>query len=73
MNKEEFDAYIRELPPEKMLRGHAWYTALDTWTIEGHTLPRGIYDIAKKNIEGEIFLDEVTALIEKAAAEERGE
>ena len=67
MNKEEFDAYIRELPPENMLRGHAWYTALDSWEIEGHKLPRGIYDIAKLNIEGEIFLDEVTALIERAA------
>ena len=73
MNKEEFDVYIRDLPPEKMLRGHAWYTALDSWALEGHSVPAGIYDIAKMNIEGEIFLDEVTPLIERAAREERGE
>ena len=63
MAKEEhyidFDEYIRQGEPEQREAAYAWSTAIGLQAVDGLTTSEYLNDLARRNIEGEITIDEV--------------
>ncbi|MBE5970294.1 MAG: cell filamentation protein Fic [Lachnospiraceae bacterium] len=62
-NNNPFDEYIKNLPPTKKELGHAWSAAIGLQDVDGLKPSKYLYETAKKNIDGEITLDEAGDLI----------
>lgn len=62
-NIEEFDEYIRQGEPDKKEKAYIWQTAIGLQAVDGLSTSGYLKETAKRNIEGEITVDEVGRLI----------
>lgn len=60
----DFDSYIREVEPCKQERGKNWATAIGLQKVDGLTPSKYLYETAKRNIEGEISIEEAKKIID---------
>jgi len=63
IKKDPFDEYIKNLPPTRKELGQAWSTAIGLQDVDGLKPSEYLYATAKKNIDGEISIDEAGDLI----------
>jgi fido (protein-threonine AMPylation protein) len=64
MNKDHFEQYYREEEPDKAKKAYLWSTAIGLQDVDGLKPSKYLIEAAKRNIEGDISLDEVNKLIE---------
>lgn len=77
----DFDEYIRQVEPSKKERGKAWAAAIGLQQVDKLVPSSYLYETARRNIEGEISIDEANQLIDsyyerkssRSAEEERTE
>ena len=67
----DFDAYIRQGEPDKRKRADAWRVAIGLQAVDGLQVSDYLLELARKNIEGELTMDEVSDLLDKRYAYER--
>ena len=60
----DFEEYIRNTEPEKKDKTYAWSTAIGLQQVDGLTPSKYLFDTAKRNIDGEISIDEAKSLID---------
>ncbi len=58
-----FDEYIRQGEPSKREAAYAWSTAIGLQAVDGLKTSEYLNDLARRNIEGEITIDEVDQLL----------
>ncbi|MDE5999710.1 MAG: Fic family protein [Bacteroidaceae bacterium] len=58
-----FDEYIRQSEPQKREKGYAWQTAIGLQSVDGLKPSDYLIETARKDIEGEITIDEAEQLI----------
>ena len=63
INIEEFDEYIRQGEPDKKEKAYIWQTAIGLQAVDGLSTSEYLKETAKRNIEGEITIDEVSRLV----------
>ena len=63
VNIEDFDEYIRQGEPDKKEKAYIWQTAIGLQAVDGLSTSDYLKETAKRNIEGEITVDEVGKLI----------
>ena len=63
INIEDFDEYIRQGEPDKKEKAYIWQTAIGLQAVDGLSTSEYLKEAAKRNIEGEITVDEVGWLI----------
>ena len=63
INTEDFDEYIRQGEPDKKEKAYIWQTAIGLQAVDGLSTSEYLKEAAKRNIEGEITVDEVGKLI----------
>lgn len=59
----DFDEYIRQVEPTKREAAYAWSTAIGLQAVDGLKTSDYLNDLARRNIEGEITIDEVDRLL----------
>ncbi|MDR0972741.1 MAG: Fic family protein [Prevotellaceae bacterium] len=59
----DFDDYIRQGEPQKREKGYAWQTAIGLQAVDGLKPSDYLIETARKDIEGEITIDEAERLI----------
>lgn len=59
-----FDEYIRQGEPQKREKGYAWQTAIGLQAVDGLKPSDYLIETARKDIEGEITIDEAEQLIQ---------
>ena len=59
----DFDEYIRQSEPEKQQKGYIWQTAIGLQDVDGLKPSEYLIETAKKNIDGDITLEEANELI----------
>lgn len=68
-NKEQnyikFNEYIKASDSHKRERAEAWRVAIGLQAVDGLQVSEYLIELAKKNIEGELTIDEVRELIKK--------
>jgi fido (protein-threonine AMPylation protein)/DNA-binding CsgD family transcriptional regulator len=72
IKKDPFDEYIKNLPPTRKELGQAWSTAIGLQDVDGLQTSEYLYETAKKNIAGEISVDEATRLIDSYYEDKNG-
>ena len=69
MNEKEqyinFDEYIRQGEPQKKERAEAWRVAIGLQAVDGLKTSEYLQDTARRNIEGEITIDEARELVKE--------
>ena len=60
----DFDSYIIQSEPEKQENGKLWQTAIGLQQVDGLTPSKYLYETAKRNIDGEITIEEAKQLID---------
>ena len=69
MNEKEqyinFDEYIRQGEPQKKERAEAWRVAIGLQAVDGLKTSEYLQDTARRNIEGEITIDEACELVKE--------
>ena len=70
-NYINFDEYIKASEPHKRERAEAWRVAIGLQAVDGLQVSDYLIELAKKNIEGELTIDEVRELIKKHYEEKR--
>jgi len=60
----DFDSYILQSEPEKQENGKLWQTAIGLQQVDGLTPSKYLYETAKRNIDGEITIEEAKKLID---------
>ena len=63
IKKDPFSEYIRNLPPTRKELGNAWSAAIGLQDVDGLKTSGYLHETAKKNIDGEITIDEAGELI----------
>lgn len=63
IKKDPFEEYIKNLPPTRKELGQAWQAAIGLQDVDGLKPSEYLYETAKKNIDGEISVDEARDLI----------
>lgn len=63
MNKDPFKEYLKESEPSKREKGYAWYTAIGLQNVDGLKTSSYLLDTAKRNIEGEISIEQAQTLL----------
>ena len=63
IKNDPFEEYIKNLPPTRREMGEAWSAAIGLQDVDGLKPSEYLYETAKKNIDGEITIDEVDELI----------
>lgn len=63
IKKDPFEEYIKNLPPSRKELGQAWSAAVGLQDVDGLKPSDYLYSTAKKNIDGEITIDEAGELI----------
>lgn len=61
----DFDEYIRQGEPAKKQRAENWQIAIGLQAVDGLTPSKYLLDVARRNIEGEISIDEASELIDR--------
>jgi ABC-type metal ion transport system substrate-binding protein len=59
----DFDEYIRQSEPDKQQKGYIWQTAIGLQDVDGLKPSEYLLETAKKNIDGDITLEEANELI----------
>ncbi len=59
----DFDEYIRQSEPDKQQKGYIWQTAIGLQDVDGLKPSEYLIETAKKNIDGDITLEEANELI----------
>jgi fido (protein-threonine AMPylation protein) len=59
-----FDEYIRQGEPSQREAAYAWSTAIGLQAVDGLKTSDYLNDLARRNIEGEISIDEVDTLLD---------
>ena len=59
----DFDEYIRQSEPDKQKKGYIWQTAIGLQNVDGLKPSEYLIETAKKNIDGDITLEEANDLI----------
>ena len=60
----DFDTYILQSEPSKQEKGKLWQTAIGLQQVDGLTPSKYLYETAKRNIDGEITIEEAKQLID---------
>ena len=60
-----FDEYIRQGEPQKKERAEAWSEAICLQAVDGLNVSDYLLDLARRNIEGEISMEEVDKLLDE--------
>ena len=60
----DFDGYIRQGEPAQREAAYAWSTAIGLQAVDGLTTSEYLNELARRNIEGEISIDEVEHLLD---------
>lgn len=60
----DFDQYIRQGEPDRKERAETWRVAIGLQAVDGLTTSEYLQDTARRNIEGEISIDEARELIQ---------
>jgi hypothetical protein len=60
----DFEEYISQGDPDKKERAINWRTAIGLQAVDGLRVSNFLIEIARRNIEGEITIDEAQKLIE---------
>ncbi len=63
IKKDPFEEYIKNLPPSRRELGEAWSVGIGLQDVDGLKPSEYLYETAKKNINGEITVDEAGELI----------
>ncbi|MDO5154966.1 MAG: Fic family protein [Eubacteriales bacterium] len=63
MDRDPFKEYIKESEPGKRDKGYAWHTAIGLQAVDELTTSKYLIDIAIRNIEGDISIDEASELL----------
>ena len=58
INIEDFDEYIHQGKPDKKKKAYIWQTAIGLQAVDGLSTSEYLRETAKRNIEGEITVDE---------------
>ena len=61
----DFDQYIRQGEPDQKEKAYAWSTAIGLQAVDGLSTSEYLQQTAKRNIEGEITIDEARELIKQ--------
>lgn len=61
----DFEEYIRQAEPDRRQRAYIWRTAIGLQAVDGLSTSDYLKGTARRNIEGEITLDEARSLIQK--------
>ncbi len=61
----DFDEYIRQGEPEKKDRAEAWRVAIGLQAVDGLKTSEYLQETARRNIEGEITIDEARELVKQ--------
>lgn len=74
----DFDEYIRQGEPAQREAAYAWSTAIGLQAVDGLTTSEYLNDLARRNIEGKLTMDQVDTLLDsyyesKAAREAHDE
>ena len=59
----DFDEYIRQSEPSKQKKSYIWQTAIGLQDVDGLKPSEYLIETAKKNIDGDITLEEANDLI----------
>lgn len=60
-----FDEYISQGEPRKKERAEAWPVAIGLQAVDGLKVSDYLLDLARRNIEGEISMEEVDKLLDE--------
>ena len=60
----DFDSYILQSEPEQQENGKLWQTAIGLQQVDGLTPSKYLYETAKRNIDGEITIEEAKQIID---------
>ena len=60
----DFESYIHQSEPEQKENGKLWQTAIGLQQVDGLTPSKYLYETAKRNIDGEITIEEAKQLID---------
>jgi len=60
-----FDEYIRQGNPQKKERAEAWRVAIGLQAVDGLKVSDYLLELARRNIEGEISMEEVDKLLDE--------
>jgi len=60
-----FDEYIRQGEPQKKERAEAWRVAIGLQAVDGLKVSDYLLELARRNIEGEITMEEVNKLLDE--------
>ena len=60
----DFEEYINQGDPDKKEQAINWRTAIGLQAVDGLRVSNFLIEIARRNIEGEITIDEAQKLIE---------
>lgn len=60
----DFDSYILQSEPEQQENGKLWQTAIGLQQVDGLTPSKYLFETAKRNIDGEITIEEAKQLID---------
>ena len=64
----DFDEYIRQGEPAQRERAEAWSVAIGLQAVDGLQVSDYLLELASRNIEGEITIDEVIELLNERDA-----
>ena len=59
-----FDEYIRQGDPQKTERAEAWRVAIGLQAVDGLKVSDYLLELARRNIDGEISMEEVDKLLD---------
>ena len=60
----DFDSYILQAEPDKHENGKLWQTAIGLQQVDGLTPSKYLYETAKRNIDGEITIEQAKQIID---------
>ena len=60
----DFDSYILQSEPDKRENGRLWQTAIGLQQVDGLTPSKYLYETARRNIDGEITIEQAKKLID---------
>lgn len=66
-----FDEYLNDENVEKRERAKLWRASIGLQTVDNLMVSEFLIEIARKNIEGEISMDEVNKIIEEHYAQKK--
>lgn len=72
MKNNPFEQYLKESEPKKRDKSYAWHTAVGLQAVDGLETSEYLVDTAKKNIEGEITIQQAAELINSYYEENPG-